>query len=223
MLTHPLSAPMHDRIPLSYHTQKINGTLLNTHDSIYRKPPSPAVDAAWDRLASLDSTSITRADVLALGKDPSTVAKYPPSFGLGPDAYVAELDVLHQIHCLNGLRRDVYFSHYFGDQYPDGVPTELHRVHSDHCIYVLLQALMCNANLDVITLDWVEGQKHPFPDFSINRKCVNFEALVDWQEENKVDRREFMAMEMPEGQIPARMSDEFKRMFGVEGWHDHSH
>lgn len=218
---------MHNRIPLTYHTRKVNGTLLNTHDSIYRKPPSPEVDAAWNHLGSLDATSITRADVLALGKDPSIVAKYPDDFGLGPDAYVAELDVLHQIHCLSALRRDVYFSHYFGEKYPNGVPSELHRVHSDHCIYVLLQSLMCNANLDVITLDWVEGQKHPFPDFSINRKCMNFEAVLEWQHENKVDREKFNAIQKPDGQREARMSDEFKRMFGVEGWeehdHDHSH
>ena len=217
---------MHERVALSYRTQQVNGTLLNTHNSIYRQPPSPEVDAAWERLGNIDATSISSADVLALGKDVSKVAKYPDDFGLGPDAYVAELDVLHQIHCLNALRRDVYFSHYFGSKYPDGQPSELHRIHSDHCIYVLLQNLMCNANVDVITLDWVEGQQHPFPDFSINRKCVNFDAILEWQEKHAVDRTKFLAIKMPKDQTPARMSDDFKRMFGVDGdklWHNHSH
>jgi Mycotoxin biosynthesis protein UstYa len=217
---------MHNRVPLSYSTQKVNGTLLNTHDSIYRRSPSPEVDAAWERLANIDATFISGADVLALGKDVSKVAKYPDDFGLGPDAYVAELDVMHLIHCLNALRRDVYFSHYFGSKYPDGQPSELHRVHSDHCIYVLLQNLMCNANVDVITLDWVEGQKHPFPDFSINHKCINFDSILQWQEEHAVDRTKFLAIQKPDDHTPMRMSDDFKRMFGVDGdsWrHEHTH
>lgn len=93
---------------------------------------------------------------------------------------MAEVDVLHQIHCINALRRDVHFSHYFGSKYPDGQLSELHHIHSDHCIYVLLENLISNANLDTITLDWVEDQKHPLLDFRINRKCVNFDAVLKW-------------------------------------------
>ena len=72
---------------------------------------------------------------------------------------------------------------------------------------------MCDAGVDVITQVWVESQIHPFPDFSINRKCRNFDALLDWQDKNKVEEEGYAVMRMPEGHIPYRMSDEFKEKF----------
>lgn len=36
--------------------------------SIYRAPPSPEVDAAWNRVADLRPTWITTEDVIKLGK-----------------------------------------------------------------------------------------------------------------------------------------------------------
>lgn len=82
---------------------------------------------------------------------------------------------------------------------------------------------MCTASTDIVTQTWVEGQTHPFPDFSINRKCRDFNAILKWQDENVVETEAFMKLRRPEDQVPVRMSDEFKRMFGVEDWDSHDH
>ena len=96
---------------------------------------------------------------MRVGKDPTIAAKYPDEYGLGSDAYIVEIDVFHQIHCLNTLRKEINFEYYFGDQYPDrkNLP-KFHKIHISHCLYLLLQNLMCQANVDVITHKWVEGQ-----------------------------------------------------------------
>lgn len=41
---------------------------------------------------------------------------------------------------------------------------------------------MCHADVDPVTYVWREGFRKPFPDFDINKKCRDFNALLEWQE-----------------------------------------
>ncbi|KAK6361489.1 hypothetical protein TWF730_005213 [Orbilia blumenaviensis] len=45
---------------------------------------------------------------------------------------------------------------------------------------------MCQANLDIITLNWVNTQQNPFPDFNVNKKCRDFGTVKQWQEEHRI-------------------------------------
>ena len=162
------------------------------HSSIWRGDPSPAVDEAWDRASAFAYHAIRGADVLALGKDPGKTVKAPVSWGLGPDAHIVQIDVFHQIHCLNSLRKAAFHEHYHP---PTGA---LQVQHLKHCLHMLVQNLMCSANVDLITHNWIETQRHPFPDFSINHQCRDFEAVRAWSEEHKVETKEMVeAMEVP--------------------------
>lgn len=192
----------------------INGSLLDRESSIYRQPPSAAVDAAWESISHQFPHAISSDDVRRLGKDPSKTARWPTSWGFGADAHIAELDIIHTVHCLNAVRRDVHWRHYFGDRYPDGVFPELHRVHTDHCIYIILQNLMCSANGDVVTNVWVEGQSHPFPDFNVNKKCRDYQTFVDWHHKTQItDEDKYKEMRAPEGAFQWPMSQEFHDLF----------
>ena len=209
---------MFDRIHIPLITTRINGTLLNNHHhSVYREEPSPLVDAAWDRVAAIGTISLSETEVLNIGLDSSdpTLARYPTSFGLGPEAFVAELDVFHQIHCLNALRKTAFqnFDYYFGGEFPDGKPDEAHRAHVHHCVYILLQNLMCKADVDIVTHRWLDVRLHPFPDFNIQKKCRDFETILRWQEENVVEFDEMMAFRKPREVVPVRTDSEFQRLF----------
>jgi hypothetical protein len=194
----------------------INGSLLDLGDSIYRQPPSPDIDAAWESFTHQLPHVISTEDVLRLGKDPTRTARWPEDWGFGPEAHVAELDIVHTIHCLDAIRRDVHWRYYFADRYPDGDFPALHRIHTDHCIYIILQNLMCNANGDIITNVWVEGQLHPFPDFSIDKKCRGYGTIIDWHHRTQItDMDKYLEMRIPEGQVPWKMSSEFHRLFGT--------
>lgn len=70
--------------------------------------PRVKADKAWDfyEHQAPNVFSITHADALVLGNDPETVAQFPNEiFGKGPDAYVASLDSLHKLHCVNEIRK----------------------------------------------------------------------------------------------------------------------
>lgn len=173
------AAPIFDRLDIPYNTKQINASLANEDDSIWRKPPSTEVDAAWDRVSKLGYHTVTSADVVALGKNPEMTVRAPAHWGMGDDAHIVQLDVTHQIHCLNAIRKAMY-----PEYYP--IRKMMKDVHPQHCLHVLLQNLMCDASVDVMTYNWMETQRHPFPDMSINKKCRDYEAVLAWHEEHLV-------------------------------------
>jgi hypothetical protein len=127
--------------------------------------------------------------------------------GLGPAAYLAGLDGQHNLHCLDALRRYAYRSYYFPET-GKGNFTAIREAHLSHCLHLLLQTLSCNYNFDLITYNvrsprlygilqclldfvaddtkWMETQKNPFPDFAVNKKCVDHNRILDWQTKNRV-------------------------------------
>ena len=39
---------------------------------------------------------------------------------------------------------------------------------------------MCDADVGVMTYDWVKGRGHPSPDFNTKHKCRNFDDILRW-------------------------------------------
>ena len=100
-----------------------------------------------------------------MGKDPSTVAKIDDeTWGLGDDAYVTALDVYHQLHCVNMLRKIAYGSYYNDTAGRADNLTAIREIHINHCVDILVQAIQCSGNVNLITMHWTETQKVPFPD-----------------------------------------------------------
>lgn len=69
------------------------------------------VDDTRKALEWVRTFPITEADILAIGKDPRTAVKFPPEYGFGDNSYVAQLDIFHQLHCLNALHLIAWSSH----------------------------------------------------------------------------------------------------------------
>ncbi|KAK8094989.1 hypothetical protein PG997_001674 [Apiospora hydei] len=209
-----ISAPIFDEVDLKLQYQKFNGRI---HDniSIYRQDPSPEVDAAWDRLSAegIEIITVDEDAVVLSGKTPGLSVKAPLSWGRGDQAYVAQVDVFHQIHCLNELRKEINFGYYYGADgrlnRPGGPPAD-HVEHKRHCLHMLLQNLMCHADVDVITHNWMHYDvpdqpnrpaAEPFADFNVIKKCRDFEALLGWAQRNAVRDlpKRWAELKMPEG------------------------
>ncbi|KAJ9653550.1 hypothetical protein H2198_007270 [Neophaeococcomyces mojaviensis] len=193
-------SPLLNSISLNLDHSVINGTLFpNTSPpSIWRQNPSPAVDEAWESISDTSLFRITRADVLALGRDPSTTTAVPPSYNLGADLYFAELDGQHQLHCLNAIRKYAYFPYYFGDKYNDTISMPVfHQHHLSHCLDILRQNLLCQESTDIITYQWVEGQSIPQPDFSIEKVCKRRDQIVDWLDRRYLPLTDDMKVNVP--------------------------
>ena len=49
---------------------------------------------------------------------------------------------------------------------------------ADHCIEMLRQNLMCNADLRVISHRWVQDYDRPYPNFNTPHKCWDFDEIL---------------------------------------------
>lgn len=159
--------PIHDALDLEMVTKRINGTLFTPIEhSIARQMPNSVADATWEEWELTRVLPVTRADIIRLGKDPETAVKLEPDlWGLGDDAYATALDIYHQLHCVNTLRRIAYGTYYnvqMGN--PDGINATLREMHINHCVDILMQAIQCSGNANLVTFHWVEKLQHPFPD-----------------------------------------------------------
>ncbi|KAK0509233.1 hypothetical protein JMJ35_008604 [Cladonia borealis] len=194
-------SPILDKVDLHPTLKEMEGSLFDDSHSVYRGDPGPDVDAAWERVSAKGAEVVMmhRSDISKVGKDPASVVQAPESWGFGPDAIPVQVDVFHQIHCLNELRKEMHYQYYYGDS----PRTALHDAHKKHCLHILLQNLMCQGNVDVITHDWVETTARPYADFNILHQCRDFEALLDWQQQNKLEnvRERFNSMAVPEGVV----------------------
>ncbi|KAK4889050.1 hypothetical protein LTR27_012088 [Elasticomyces elasticus] len=160
---------------------------LEQENDIWTHPPSPEVDAAWLGLTKYGNAWATADDLLRAGKNLSITVKFGEEAGLGDDAYPIVSDVKHLVHCLNRIRKDLWFDYYWSSTFPNGVPSELHKRHTAHCFSILVQSLVCNANTDIITYAWYDGYALPLHDFNINRKCGDFDGISDWMGDHVVE------------------------------------
>lgn len=184
-----LLAPILDLYDLKLQHHTFNGALRD-NTSIWRQPPSPQVDEAWDHISGekFQLITVSERDILLSAKDPSTALRAPTAWGVGDDAYIAQVEVFHQIHCLNELRKEMYRDYY----YPHQSKSEVHHSHKAHCIHMLLQALMCSSDVGIITHNWVHNERVPAPktrpmaDFNVEKKCADFDGLLEWTQRRAV-------------------------------------
>ncbi|RYC60887.1 hypothetical protein CHU98_g5324 [Xylaria longipes] len=186
-------APVFDQLKIPTKLRDLHIPLIpNVTDprDIYRLPPSPAVDEAWDRITRVNLISISENEIRKLGKDPSLTIQSPESWWSKSwgGGYMGQIDVFHQIHCLNMLRQGliINYNYYWGKKYGLTPPVQF-GVHLNHCLATILENLMCHADVDIVTFNWRESQNEPFPDFEIRKQCRDFEAIVDWQREKKLN------------------------------------
>ncbi|GLB07147.1 hypothetical protein AtubIFM57258_002470 [Aspergillus tubingensis] len=213
-----MPSPILDEVDIRVAPQRMDATLLNRDPpTIYRQEPSIEIDRAWAALYDTRPIALTRSQVLAMGKDPAEAVRIPPSWGRGNDSYFGRIDAFHQMHCLDALRREAYFGHYYGAKYPGGLNTtsEMHRLHLSHCVWLLAQNIMCSANTDVYTHIWTDTLDHAWPDFNIQHQCKSYDTILDWQRRNALDEDDFVALRRPDGYPYRVMTHKFKE---IHGW-----
>ncbi len=61
---------------------------------------------------------------------------------------------------------------------------EMQKIHVHHCLDSLREIIMCRADTELVTFEYVSEERYknprPNPDFMVERKCRNWDALVDW-------------------------------------------
>ncbi|KAI1128411.1 hypothetical protein F5Y10DRAFT_292062 [Nemania abortiva] len=170
--------------------------------SPFKGPPRPELDDAWNNL--LGPTAI-RVDKEALDRINRT--SVPLRDGSG---YMATLDVYHQLHCLVTVpssnlhlalsfpfnisiqprhlrvRPQKYIRRYLNQDYYNMSEPNLEQ-HIDHCLDGLRQYVMCNADVVLLTYDWIPNYSRPWPNFGIRHECASWDAIDEWARKHSFD------------------------------------
>ncbi|KAK1673426.1 hypothetical protein BDP55DRAFT_670199 [Colletotrichum godetiae] len=192
-------SPILERFDVPRISRVTNGTLYDTNPpSVLRQRVGKEADKEWHRIGDhVWPLVIGEADVRQLGKDPRIAVKIPEDHGYGSDAYIAQTEVFHHLHCLDMLRREVSYEHYYESKEGPRPGGAQHQAHIGHCFDILAQAIKCTGSVDMITFNWVENWEQPFPDFMNHKVCRDFDALLSWVNSNSMDPNVFQEMKSP--------------------------
>ncbi|KAI1393103.1 uncharacterized protein F4822DRAFT_383572 [Hypoxylon trugodes] len=143
----------------------------------WNQPPSTVLDSAWEDLLYALNIRVSGDEMSKLELNVTNRVQ------VDHGDYFAALGVFHYLHCLNNLRKVVHWDHYGPQIMSSGNEEAFGKEHSDHCISVLRQALMCHANVQVNTAEWVDennflGGKELRLDPTTN--CVKWDTLDGW-------------------------------------------
>ncbi|KAI0186505.1 hypothetical protein EV127DRAFT_371071 [Xylaria flabelliformis] len=147
---------------------------LGFESSPFTGEPRPELDQAWSRLLRSTMVKISKNEMTRMNK--TSIAMKDGS------GYLGYLEAHHMLHCVKRLYQ---FQHQ--DAYPklrSGGTFSLK--HHEHCLEVLRQGIMCNADVSVNTFFW-EDPNTIKGDRSGNRKCVDWDSIQAWADGRAVD------------------------------------
>ncbi|KAI0385445.1 hypothetical protein F5Y04DRAFT_276774 [Hypomontagnella monticulosa] len=162
------SSPVDEAIEIETRTVNTQFPVENA----YKGPPSVELDDAWVALTKNLHVRISSEDLRRMNE--TSIALSDAAGG-----YLAALDVVHQIHCLNYIRQRAYKEHY--EELP------MAEMHLDHCIDSIRQTLMCLPNDSLIMYDWSPNLMGPAPRFISQRQCVDWSGINSWAVAHRVD------------------------------------
>ncbi|KAJ5318311.1 hypothetical protein N7476_004731 [Penicillium atrosanguineum] len=166
-----------------------NGNLyswINPDELQYAGLPSPKIDANWNDLISGRYFRLEDSEVSLLNQDPElpTLTKMPSNERISKEGFYGGPDVLHSLHCLNSIRKHLDMEYYAGSM---TLPHEYRRIHIDHCVDHLRQALLCHGDLTPVTMKPVAANTSlPNPvTFYLGQTerehtCRSMEAIRNW-------------------------------------------
>ncbi|KAF7957961.1 hypothetical protein EAE96_003528 [Botrytis aclada] len=137
----------------------------------------PSLDQAWHDLLKHTNMRISADELAKVDRD-----SIPLGHGGG---YYGEIAVFHELHCLKFIRQAFhmdYYSHIYGEK-----EKETMGEHTEHCIEILRQSVMCRGDTTLITFHWGHTVKLPQPDFTQEHTCVNWDSLMKWAEPRSID------------------------------------
>jgi hypothetical protein len=80
------------------------------------------------------------------------------------------------------MYQDYYFANFTAEQLEDNL------MHTYHCIDLLRQSIMCQGDINLITLRWGQKQALPIGNTSSPHECVNWDGINGWAKERSIER-----------------------------------
>lgn len=121
------------------------------------------------------------------------------------NGYVIGLDVFHQLHCLNHLRKILYPDRYRIFDNLTGVNLTLAIDHTgllldvqnapfdgspngfvEHCVDSIRQSLMCSVDISTIYWQWDTARQKTIANAQTTHICKNFEKIQAWARDHAI-------------------------------------
>jgi len=175
--------------------------------SVYDNYPGPETDRLWEELVSSGAVFLlSKEEFLLVNDNPETGIKYAHD---PQDRYLGMLAAHHQIHCVDALRKAMWFNyeHYknMGDSlFTEKEPPEHHLM---HCVEMLRNAVMCHGDVSIISYNWKKGYDSPKGNFKSLHVCQKWDKLEAWRETHNVTSQ-IKTLERPVGFFDGHQNDE---------------
>ncbi|KAI3337573.1 hypothetical protein HD806DRAFT_518387 [Xylariaceae sp. AK1471] len=170
--------PLNSRIKFSGAlTWNARGILVMDHppgEKIWVGDPNPDIDALWDGFEDI-------WNVLLDGEEAEIIRDKTLMYN---GYWITGLDVFHQLHCLDTLRRALY-----PDYYPREASRRTHLLHQEHCVDYLRQAIMCHADTTPVLQQRLPQANRTGPNFETFHTCGSVEDLVSWSRQRNAGAR----------------------------------
>ncbi|KAH8897640.1 tat pathway signal sequence [Thozetella sp. PMI_491] len=162
---------------VEYHTVVFSGGLRGDKSKFLGS--SSEVDAQWDEL--YNQVLISQITAESAGRLPNATTPFTND----TSHYIVELDVFHQLHCLNMLRKLAYPEVYKIDLTSGSEEAADNIYHMEHCYEQLRQSLQCSSDISTIYWEWSEMKQKMVGNVGTTHTCKNFEKIRDWAVEHK--------------------------------------
>ncbi|TKX19198.1 hypothetical protein C1H76_8652 [Elsinoe australis] len=189
--------------------------LWDDGNNIFRQDPNPKGDAAWTSLVKWNPILISKSEMDQLGMPTKGAVKWPNN----PERpYVVRMDIFHLLHCVNELRKAVWFDHYQRNETLNPVYWD----HKKHCADIIREEIMCTGSMNLYRMIWIDRQHKPWPEFTVNRQCRRWDDIQDWYEKHKLsdeDYKTLSQMVRPEDEYEYTMPSEgVKLVDALDAW-----
>ncbi|KAJ7145172.1 hypothetical protein C8R43DRAFT_1237619 [Mycena crocata] len=162
-------------------------------DPAFFGEPTPALDKAWDDLQKFSQIRLPRSEAMLLPNKTSVIPDDPAGY------YAADLEIYHQLHCLNQIRQALRPNYYPNCGMHSVSPRQYHI---DHCVERIRQGLMCSADTSVLVYQWNSTFEETRVRLSVPHQCKNFTKIHEWNRKNlmitKFNRTVSLPDDLPE-------------------------
>ncbi|OAL22819.1 hypothetical protein AYO22_06727 [Fonsecaea multimorphosa] len=145
--------------------------------TIYLGPPDDKVDKAWEDIyGAYQRTRIDGAEAARLPNQTASITN-------DPGHYLITIDVFHQLHCLDFVRKRLYPSRYdtVADLAKDRNGSRALEIeHTEHCIDSIRQSLQCSADVTPVLYKWDGYVGEIKGDARTIHTCRNFTKIQEW-------------------------------------------
>ncbi|KAJ7692053.1 hypothetical protein B0H17DRAFT_1061792 [Mycena rosella] len=142
----------------------------------FQGPSSPEIDDAWASLYQFGISRIPKSEAALL---PNKTSGIPGD----PGYYIVELDVFHQLHCLNTIRKALHPAYY-----PEWDITKVSyaKTHISHCVEWLRRSITCHSDVSVNVWQWDSRHNESFVYTDVPHVCKDFSAIQQWGRQNSL-------------------------------------